>query len=93
MIRDAHLTKAQRVSMPSGGFSLRGVIHGDNTGKYRDGWFIYTSKVKEEIDPDVFKTATGNIYRIDSWAPPSKTTSEYAPVPADWPTYRKSETE
>lgn len=45
MTRDAHLRKAQRVSMPSGGFSLRGQIYGDNTGRYSDGWFIYTSKI------------------------------------------------
>jgi hypothetical protein len=79
------LNKAQRVSIPSGGFSLRGTIHGDTTGRYRDGWFIYTAKVVEEIAPNVFKTAVGNIYRIDTWAPPSKPTSDYDPLPPDWP--------
>ena len=51
------LRKAQRVSIPSGGFSLRGTIHGDTKQQYRDGWFIYTAKVMEEIEPDVFRTA------------------------------------
>jgi hypothetical protein len=63
------LKKAQRVSIPAGGFSLRGTIHGDAKGHYRDGWFIYIAKVIEEIQPNVFKTATGNIYRIEQWAP------------------------
>ncbi|MCA1379514.1 hypothetical protein I6F34_01595 [Bradyrhizobium sp. BRP05] len=79
------------MSMPSGGFSLRGVIYGDNTGRYRDGWFIYTSKVMEEVEPNVFKTATGNIYRIDSWSAPSKATSEYETIPGDWPFFPKDE--
>ncbi|MEY9138608.1 hypothetical protein ABIE79_010136 [Bradyrhizobium diazoefficiens] len=91
MTRDAHLRKAQRVSMPSGGFSLRGQIYGDNTGRYSDGWFIYTSKVLAEIEPNVFRTATGNIYRIDTWAPPSKPTPEYEQIPADWPFYPQDE--
>jgi hypothetical protein len=79
------LRKAQRVSIPSGGFSLRGTIHGDTKQQYRDGWFIYTAKVIEEIEPDVFRTATGNIYRVEAWAPPSKTSSGYDPIPAGWP--------
>jgi hypothetical protein len=79
------LKKAQRVSIPSGGFSLRGTIWDDAKRQYSDGWFIYTAKVVEEIEPDVFRTATGNIYRINSWAPPSKPTSEYDPIPPDWP--------
>jgi hypothetical protein len=85
------LKKAQRVSIPAGGFSLRGTIHGDTEGRYQDGWFIYTTKVIEEIEPNVFKTATGNIYRIKAWAPPSKPTSEYESIPADWPFYPKDE--
>jgi hypothetical protein len=85
------LKKAQRVSILSGGFSLRGTIYGDIKGQYRDGWFIYTAKVLEEVQPNVFKTATGNIYRIDEWAPPSKATSEYNPIPAGWPFFPKDE--
>ena len=76
------LKKAQRVSMPSGGFSLRGTIYGDIKQQYRDGWFVYTAKVLEEIEPNVFRTATGNIYRVDQWAPPSKATSDYDTLPA-----------
>jgi hypothetical protein len=79
------LKKAQRVSIPSGGFSLRGTIHGDIKSQYADGWFIYTAKVIEEIEPDVFRTAAGNIYRVEVWAPPSKATSDYDPLPPDWP--------
>jgi hypothetical protein len=79
------LKKAQRVSIPGGGFSLRGTIWGDIKSQYSDGWFIYTAKVVEEIEPNVFRTATGNIYRINDWAPPSRPTSEYDPIPADWP--------
>ena len=85
------LKKAQRVSMPSGSFSLRGTIYGDTKGRYRDGWFIYTAKVLEEVQPNVFRTATGNIYRIEAWAPPSKATSEYETIPADWPFFPKDE--
>lgn len=85
------LKKAQRVSHPAGGFTLRGTIWGDAKGQYRDGWFIYTALVKEEIEPNVFKTATGNIYRVEQWAPPSKPTSEYENLPADWPFYPKDE--
>ncbi|SDH37563.1 hypothetical protein SAMN05444163_8166 [Bradyrhizobium ottawaense] len=70
------LSKAQRVSIPEGGFSLRGVI---------DGWFIHTAKVVEEPEPDLFKTEVGRLYRIDHWSPPSKPTSEYENIPADWP--------
>jgi hypothetical protein len=79
------LKKAQRVSIPGGGFSLRGTIWSDIKSQYSDGWFIYTAKVVEEIEPNVFRTATGNIYRINDWAPPSKATSDYDPIPADWP--------
>jgi hypothetical protein len=85
------LKKAQRVSIPSGGFSLRGTIYGDAKGQYRDGWFIYTAKVLEELEPNVFKTATGNIYRIEQWAAPSKPSSEYDPIPAGWPFFPKDE--
>jgi hypothetical protein len=85
------LKKAQRVSIPAGGFSLRGTIYGDTKGRYRDGWFIYTAKVLEEVQPNVFRTATGNIYRIDEWASPSKPTSEYETIPNDWPFFPKDE--
>lgn len=85
------LKKAQRVSMPSGGFSLRGTIYDDAKGQYKDGWFIYTSQVLEEIEENVFKTSTGLIYQIDNWAPPSKPTSEYETIPNDWPFFPKDE--
>jgi hypothetical protein len=85
------LKNANRVAIPAGGFSLCGNIFDDAKGQYRDGWYVYTAKVLEEIEPNVFKTATGNIYRIESWKPPSKPTSEYEILPADWPFFPKDE--
>lgn len=71
------LKKAQRVlDTIHGGFSLRGTIHDDIHGEYGDGWFHYTAKVLEEIAPNIFKTATGNLYRVEAWALPSRPTSE-----------------
>jgi hypothetical protein len=65
------------------------VIHGDTKGRYRDGWFFYTSKVMEEIDVDVFRTATGNVYRVETWSPPSMPSAAYEKMPADWPSITK----
>ncbi|WP_316201022.1 MULTISPECIES: hypothetical protein [unclassified Bradyrhizobium] len=81
----ASIRKAQRVAIDAGGFNLRGVIYGDTKGRYRDGWFFYTAKVVAEIEPNVFRTATGNVYQVETWSAPSKPTNEYDPLPADWP--------
>jgi hypothetical protein len=84
-MRTATLRKAQRVAMDDGGFSLRGIIYGDSKGEYRDGWFFYTAKVLEEPSPNIFRTATGNQYSVESWSPPSRPTADYDPIPAGWP--------
>jgi hypothetical protein len=81
----ATLGNAQRVTLPGGGFQLRGVCFGDVKRRFKDGKFIYTTKVVEEIEPNVFKTSSGSLYRIEGWFPPSKPTAAYDPLPADWP--------
>jgi hypothetical protein len=92
-MRAAKLRKAQRSSMFSGGFILRGIIHGDNLGIYRDGTFIYTSRVVEEPSPNFFRTASGSLYEVEEWVAPSKPTAEYENLPADWPVPPQQETQ
>jgi hypothetical protein len=79
----ATIGNGQRVTLPGGGFALRGVVFGDIKGRYRDGWFVYTSQVVEEVEQNVFKTASGNIYRVEGWFPPSKATANYTTLPHD----------
>ena len=88
------IKKAQRVAMLSGGFMLRGSLFGyDVTGQYREGWYLYTAKVVEEIETDVFRTETDAIYRVESWKAPSRTTAQYDNIPADWPVPPRQETQ
>jgi len=80
----AVLRRANRVRVPTGGFQLGGRVFFDRLNRHPDGWWRLTSKVTEELEPNIFRTEYGNIYRVETWAHPSKPTSEYDPLPTDW---------
>jgi hypothetical protein len=46
---------------------LRGHVYGDTKGRFRDGEYITTSTIFEEVGAD-FKTRF-SAYRVESWAP------------------------
>lgn len=81
----ASLRKGQRVALLAGGFMLRGNIYGDAKKRHSDGWFFYTTKVIEEPEANLFVTSNGEVFRIETWSPPSKATLDYENIPADWP--------
>lgn len=76
------IDRAQRVSIPAGGFYLRGVI---------DGRFSETAPITEEIEPDLFISESHQAFRVLTWFPPSKSTSEYETIPADWPALKNAQ--
>lgn len=49
-----------------GGMCLRGQIHGDTKGRFRDGEVIITSRLEEHRPGSVFKTRF-SAYRVESW--------------------------
>jgi hypothetical protein len=48
---------------------ISGFIRGDIPGRFRTGDRIHTSYLIREVAPDVFLTRSGNLYRVESWAP------------------------
>ena len=81
----ATLQRAKRFLLPTGGFQLGGRMFFDRLNRHPDGWWSLTSRVTDELETNVFRTEYGNIYRVETWAHPSKPTSEYDPLPANWP--------
>jgi len=63
----ATLERASKAS-GVGGRYLVGFVFGDAHGRFKDGSFIHTSQLKEEVAPDVFLTRSGNLYRVKSWS-------------------------
>lgn len=85
MLVTAILRRANRVLVPTGGFQLGGRVFLDRLNRHPDGWWRLTSNVIDELEPNIFRTEYGNIYRVETWARPSKPTSEYDPLPTGWP--------
>lgn len=46
---------------------LRGQVYGDTKGRFRDGDWITTSRIKAQEDGCVFRT-TYSVYKVESWA-------------------------
>jgi hypothetical protein len=46
---------------------LTGIVKGDTLGRFDDGALIHTSSLVEEVEPNVFKTRSGNFYRVETW--------------------------
>ena len=67
---------------------LRGQVYGDTKGRFDDGEWIVTSRIKSE-ESDVFKT-TFSTYRVESWegeSPKNDNASERAAAINDLVTY------
>lgn len=46
---------------------LRGQVYGDSKGRFRDGEYVTTSRLKAQEDGCVFHT-TYSTYKVESWA-------------------------
>lgn len=46
---------------------LRGQIYGDTKGRFRDGEWVTTSRIDEELPEGVFKTRF-SVYKVVNWA-------------------------
>lgn len=46
---------------------LYGRVYGDSKGRFRDGEYIYTSRLKLHEDGGIFRT-TYSVYKVESWA-------------------------
>lgn len=48
---------------------ITGYISGDREKRFEDGERIHTSYLVREVEPNVFLTRSGSLYRVESWAP------------------------
>lgn len=46
---------------------LHGQVYGDTKGRFRDGAWIVTSTITDELADDVFETRY-SAYKVESWA-------------------------
>lgn len=48
---------------------LLGTIYGDQKGRFFDGTSVHTSVVEADLGDGLFRTKSGTIYKVESWAP------------------------
>lgn len=44
---------------------IGGQIHGDTLGRFKDGEWVYTSEVKDDLGDGLYKTRSGTIYKVE----------------------------
>jgi hypothetical protein len=64
----AFLWDVQMVTDQHGRF-LIGEVYADDKKRWLDGSRIFTDHVADEVEPDTFRTQSGSVFQVCSWAP------------------------